>query len=106
MDTTNTLGAQQPRLTREQYYNALTQIINELKQIKAEMVAMCQSGEPIDQWLNLEELRNYLPDHPAEQTIYGWTSNHTIPFHKKGKKLQFLKSEIDKWLKADNPTTH
>ena len=81
-------------------------MINELKQIKAEMVAMCQSGEPIDQWLNLEELRNYLPDHPAEQTIYGWTSNHTIPFHKKGKKLQFLKSEIDKWLKADNHTTH
>lgn len=27
-----------------------------------------------------------------------------IPFHKKGKHLQFLKPEIDNWLKADNHT--
>lgn len=102
METANTQGAQQPRHTREQYYNALTQIISELKQIKATMVALCQAGEAEDQWLNLEELRNYLPNHPAEQTVYGWTSTHAIPFHKKGKHLQFLKSEIDNWLKADN----
>ena len=27
-----------------------------------------------------------------------WTSCHQIPFHKKGKRIMFLKSEIDDWL--------
>ena len=32
------------------------------------------------------------------QTVYGWTSCHQIPFHKRGKRIMFLKSEIDTWL--------
>ena len=51
-----------------------------------------------DQWMNLKELCEYLPSHPAEQTVYGWTSCHQIPFHKRGKRIMFLKSEIDAWL--------
>ncbi len=51
-----------------------------------------------DQWMNLKELCEYLPSHPAEQTVYGWTSCHQIPFHKRGKRIMFLKSEIDTWL--------
>ena len=39
---------------------------------------------PADQWMNLKELCEYLPSHPAEQTVYGWTSCHQIPFHKRG----------------------
>lgn len=53
-----------------------------------------------DQWMNLKELCEYLPSHPAEQTVYGWTSCHQIPFHKRGKRIMFLKSEIDAWLHA------
>lgn len=51
-------------------------------------------------WFNIDELREYLPDRPAKTTIYGWVSNRQIPHHKGGKKLRFLKSEIDKWLEA------
>lgn len=51
-----------------------------------------------DQWMNLKELCEYLPSHPAEQTVYGWTSCHQIPYHKRGKRIVFLKSEIDEWL--------
>lgn len=39
--------------------------------------------EPIDRWFTVDELREYLPEHPARQTVYGWTSNAIIPFHKK-----------------------
>ena len=53
---------------------------------------------PADQWMNLKELCEYLPSHPAEQTVYGWTSCHQISFHKRGKRIMFLKSEIDAWL--------
>ena len=57
--------------------------------------------EDEEQWLNLKELCEYLPFHPAEQTVYGWTCSkeRQIPFHKVGKNLAFLKSEIDDWLK-------
>ena len=54
--------------------------------------------EPVDRWFTVDELREYLPEHPARQTEYGWTSNAIIPFHKKGKSLRFKKSEVDKWL--------
>lgn len=53
---------------------------------------------PADRWFNIDELKVYLPDHPAKATIYGWVSKREIPFHKGGKKLRFLQSDIDKWL--------
>ena len=54
--------------------------------------------EEKDEWFNIKGLRDYLPSHPAEQTVYGWTSSHFIPFHKRGKSIAFRKSEIDLWL--------
>lgn len=71
--------------------------LNELDS-KLDGISSKQVAEPAEQWLNLKELCNYLPSHPAEQTVYGWTSCHQIPFHKKGKRIMFLKSEIDDWL--------
>lgn len=55
---------------------------------------------PANRWLNVDELIEYHPDHPAKATIYGWVSNHEIPYHKGGKKLRFLQSEIDNWLSS------
>lgn len=52
------------------------------------------------QWLNMAELIDYLPNHPAEQTVYGWTSARKIPFHKQGKSIMFKNSEIDAWLEG------
>ena len=51
-----------------------------------------------DKWLSINDLIEYLPDNTARATIYGWVSQGLIPYHKYGKKLTFLKSEIDKWL--------
>ena len=51
-----------------------------------------------DQWMNIEQLRAYHPDRPARSTIYDWVCQNRIPVHKDGKKLRFLKSEIDQWL--------
>jgi excisionase family DNA binding protein len=51
-----------------------------------------------DRWLNLDELCQYHPDKPSKMTVYGWTQAGSIPVHKGGKKLRFLKSEIDRWL--------
>ena len=49
-------------------------------------------------WFNLDEICAYLPDKPARATVYSWVHQSQIPNHKTGKKLRFLKSDIDAWL--------
>ncbi len=60
-----------------------------------------QQGEKpteTDRWFDLNELCIYHPDKPSKPTVYGWVNAGIIPVHKGGKKLRFLKSEIDTWL--------
>ena len=52
----------------------------------------------VERWMNLDELCQYHPDKPSKQTCYGWVHAGLIPFHKGGKRLRFLKSDIDRWL--------
>jgi hypothetical protein len=80
---------------------------NDFQDLLAETVNACLKynnksntpTEPTDRWFNVDELINYLPDRPAKQTIYGKVSNNEIPHYKHAKKLHFLKSEIDEYLK-------
>ena len=51
-----------------------------------------------NQRMDVTEAQKYIPGHPAVQTIYGWTSNNMIPYHKVGKRIYFVKSELDAWL--------
>lgn len=51
-----------------------------------------------DAWFTVEQLCEYLPEHPAKQTVYQWVYQRQIPAHKNTKRLIFLKSEIDAWL--------
>lgn len=48
--------------------------------------------------MDVAEAQKYISGHPAVQTIYGWTSNGQIPYHKIGKRIYFVKSELDEWL--------
>ncbi len=64
-----------------------------------------ENQTPTSKWMNLDELRNYHPNKPARATIYKWTCERSIPFHKDGKKLRFLKSEIDEWLMKSGKKT-
>jgi predicted DNA-binding transcriptional regulator AlpA len=63
------------------------------------------NAQQTDHWFDLIELCNYLPDKPAKPTVYGWVSSSLIPHHKRAKKLFFLKSEIDTWLKESRRKT-
>lgn len=58
-----------------------------------------------DPWMDLNELCYYLPDKPKKATIYGWVQSGVLPYHKGQKKLRFLKSEIDNWLKEGKRKT-
>ena len=70
--------------------SALSLVINKLEILEEKFSTLMTQIQP--------ELSEYLPTHPVEHTIYCWTSNKQIPFHKKGKRIMFLKSEIDEWM--------
>ena len=69
---------------------SLEEMVNELN-IKKDVLVQ-------PEWMDIDELRQYLPSHPAKQTIYGWVNDKLIPYYKASKKLTFKKSEIDEWL--------
>lgn len=50
--------------------------------------------------MTIEQLIDYLPEHPARQTVYQWVNDRKVPFEKFGKRLYFRKSTIDTWLDA------
>jgi len=64
--------------------------------------SVSSSSKNDDQRMDVTEAQQYIPGHPAVQTIYGWTSNNQIPYHKIGKRIFFVKSELDEWLKEQH----
>ena len=87
-------------ITFEEMPKAMSLMMQKLNELtnKVDLLKNNAASKPSDEWMNLKELCAYLPNHPAEQTVYGWTSTHQIPYHKRGKRIMFLKSEIDDWL--------
>jgi len=84
---------------------ALAHLINKVEKIETLLSVEQKAQQEADQWLNLNDLCKYHPDHPAKPTVYAWIGQRSIPYHKKGKKLMFLKSEIDTWLKEGRRKT-
>jgi excisionase family DNA binding protein len=65
-----------------------------------------QGNQPTDRWFSLDDLCQYMPDKPSKATVYGWVCAGIIPVHKGGKKLRFLQSEIDAWMKQGRKSTN
>ena len=84
---------------------ALAYLINKVEIIEILLNTKQLQAQEGVQWLNLNDLCKYHPDHPAKPTVYAWIGQRSIPYHKKGKKLMFLKSEIDAWLKEGRRKT-
>lgn len=94
-------------ITLENMPAALAYLINKVECLQDEIqklknfkkTATCET-------LTIEDLINYLPGHPAKQTIYGWASKKEIPYHKlNNKTLYFIKAEIDDWLMGNRHKT-
>lgn len=66
--------------------SALSLVINKLEILEEKFSTLMTQIQPDKglEWLSVSELSEYLPTHPVEHTIYCWTSNKQIPFHKKG----------------------
>ena len=84
---------------------AVAHLIDKVEKIETLLITKQPQAEEADQWLNLNDLCKYHPDHPAKPTVYAWIGQRSIPYHRKGKKLMFLQSEIDNWLKEGRRKT-
>lgn len=93
-------------LTLEALPKAFSQLACDVSEIKKLLLEQSNEQQPEpDRWFDLTELCHYHPDRPSKPTVYGWVSAGTIPVHKGSKKLRFLKSEIDQWLKQGKKPT-
>lgn len=85
-------------LTFDQLPEYVSRLYTKMENIEQLLNASQNSKPEADRWLDLDGLCAYHPDRPKKPTVYAWVSGATIPHHKDGKKLRFLKSEIDEWL--------
>jgi excisionase family DNA binding protein len=93
-------------LTLETLPKAFTHLTNEVSEIKRLLLEKSnEQPTETDRWFDLNELCIYHPDKPSKPTVYGWVNVGIIPVHKGGKKLRFLKSEIDNWLRQGRKKT-
>ncbi|GAB2553697.1 helix-turn-helix transcriptional regulator [Spirosoma areae] len=74
--------------------------------LKAAVLSQNERSHPApDRWLSIKELSQYLPGQLAVTTLYGRVQRREIPFKRMGKRLVFLQSEIDQWLKDQHIKT-
>lgn len=82
-------------ITFETMPKAMAYLITKVEALEKALMEKNEApAAPVDRWLNIDELKAYLPDHPVKSTIYGWVSKREIPYHKGGKKLRFLQSDM------------
>ena len=81
-------------------FDNLPEAITELHTKIDRLLSQTQATEQpeADKLLTIQEFIDYLPEHPAKQTVYGWVNDRLVPFEKYGKRLYFRKSDIDLWL--------
>jgi Prophage CP4-57 regulatory protein (AlpA). len=83
-------------LTFDELPGAIMEMNNKLDVLLAEYSS--KPREDQDRLMTIEELRIYIPEQPARQTVYDWIFKRKIPNEKFGKRVYFRKSEIDTWL--------
>jgi hypothetical protein len=86
----------QPPITWNDVPAILTELKRDIDFIRAQFQKENDPEE--DKLMTIEQLRDYLPEHPARQTCYQWVNNRLIDYEKHGNRLYFRKSSIDYWL--------
>lgn len=89
-------------LTFDSMPAAILQLLDKVSNIEKQLNENNNSPQSQIHWLTIDELCDYLPGKPAKATIYAKVHRREIPHQKQGKRLSFLKNEIDTWLKSQS----
>ena len=79
-------------------FETLPMRVEEIDKKLDRLLAQSEAKPDKDFLMTLEQLVDYLPEHPANQTVYGWVNDRKVPYEKHGKRLYFRKTTIDTWL--------
>ena len=92
--------------TFDQLPSAIADLRFQIEEVKNLLRSLSpQSDSSKDKWMDLDELIIYDPEKRSKPTFYSYCQKKSIPFRKNGKKLIFLKSEIDLWLNEGRKKT-
>ncbi len=90
--------------TKEIRFDDLPNLISELYAHQKEIMEQIKNLSVPPQkkeFLSIEQLHDFLPNHPSIKTIYRWMNNKIIPFYKGETTTVFLKSDIEEWLQKE-----
>jgi len=90
-------------ITFEQLPKAVTQLSNEISEIKRLLLSRSESQPQADQLLSVQQAAEFL--NLSVPTIYGLVSKSELPVNKRGKRLYFSKQELTDWIKAGRKKT-
>lgn len=93
------------RVTFDNLPHYVMELGRKIEELTGKLDSLTGSKKSNPEWMDVEMLREYLPDHPKRPTVYQWSSLNKIPHNKIGKKLYFNKLEIDEWLKSGRKKT-
>jgi len=80
-------------------FNELPQAVAEINRKLDYLLSCIQRQKDRPELMTLDQLREFLPEHPARQTVYGWINYRRIPYIKQGKRVYFKRQDIETWLK-------
>lgn len=87
----------------EQLPNVVATLTNEVRELKALILSKAQTHTEIENPINLNDVVPITG--LTKPTLYSYVQRNEIPYHKKGNRLFFFKSEIIDWIKTGKQKT-
>lgn len=85
------------RITFDSMPAILAQLRDRIEELTARLEQTTAKASP-SEWMDIDELRDYLPGHNARCTIYQWIRYDGFPYYQNAKSYYFRRSEVDNWL--------
>lgn len=92
------MDSSEERITFDNLPKAVAMLLEEVRSLKALTENLTTYGG-FSPWMDVDELCEYLPGHPAKCTIYSWIHDGFIPYHRCGKTFCFYRPDIDRWIR-------
>jgi predicted DNA-binding transcriptional regulator AlpA len=87
----------------EQLPNVVATLTEEVREMKALLLQKAEPQTEIETPIQLDEVVPITG--LTKPTLYGYCQRNEIPYHKKGNRLYFFKSEIIDWIKTGKQKT-
>ena len=59
----------------------LVKIRNDIRDLREMLEKELEINPHPEEWMDLDQLCKYHPNHPAKKTVYDWGTNGRIPYH-------------------------